>query len=120
MVHVNNHSNQLRIFTKKYDRFSFDKLIGKRKTLDKQKELLEKLTEFELKGMLDLKWIVFCPDCGADLEFFTKSMKNQPKDCIYCGETNIVDPQNNVQLMVFLTERGKLFFRNEGWENWDH
>ncbi|MFQ5978096.1 MAG: hypothetical protein ACE5OZ_08210 [Candidatus Heimdallarchaeota archaeon] len=117
MAHANNGSEQIRVYTKKFDRFSFNKVLGRGETLKKQKELKEHLLKFESLGLLKLQSIIFCSDCGSDLTTYKTSMEGKAIECSFCHKTNSVDSHSNVQLMVFLTEKGKRFFRNPGWEN---
>ncbi len=117
MISINN-NEKIKFLSKKYDRFSFDKILGTETEIEIQEDLLDRLKKFEQSGLLELKWVIFCPNCGADLKHFSKSMKYKNLKCEFCEKNSIIDPNVNVKLMVYLTKRGKNFFRGKGEKNY--
>jgi len=103
--------NQIKMIAVDHDVFSFESII-QGKSID-NKEILDNLEELEKEGLLTKKIIFYCIECGADLLRFTKGMEGRKRTCTNCHYTNVIDPSlGNYNLMIFLTEEGRKFFRS--------
>lgn len=110
--HAKSEIAPIKILAKDFDRFSFDSIV-KASDIDQMK-IIEDLKQLKDKGLLTFKWVFHCINCGTELVHYRSEMKGRKVKCNHCEVINTIDAKlGNYQLMIFLTERGKRFFRTK-------
>lgn len=111
MSHVKSEITPIKILARDFDRFSFDSIV-KASNID-QLEIFEDLKNLKDNGLLIFKWVFHCINCGTELIHYTSEMKGRKVKCNHCEVVNTINSKlGNYQLMIFLTKRGKKFFRS--------
>ncbi|MHA1840631.1 MAG: hypothetical protein ACTSYW_01515 [Candidatus Heimdallarchaeota archaeon] len=110
MAQQNIRKNSIKTLAKEYDRFSLD-CLGEATKID-SKKLKEEIDKLQSSELLKPIWIVYCTNCGAELGHYKKNLNGKNIRCNHCEYVNTIDPKGrNFELVIFLTEKGKEFFR---------
>lgn len=94
-------NEEIKILSTKYKRFPLEYI----KKLDK--EQIDELNEYKKNGLIGIKRIIFCTECGTDLEEYSGQ---ESVFCPYDEQEIIVDDSSNISTLIFVTEDGSKFF----------